>query len=366
MCVEAALAAGCRFYGGYPITPSSEVAEGMSRRLPELGGTFIQMEDEIAGLASAIGASLTGQKSMTATSGPGFSLMQEHIGYAAMAEVPVVILNVQRGGPSTGLPTLPSQADVMQARWGSHGDYPAIALTPSSVEECFPVMVRAFELAERFRTPVIMLTDEVIGHMREDVDASVFDKGHVFERLGPRVPPEEYQHYDYSLTPEGIAMADYGRGYRFHVTGLAHRLDGFPTNDAAEIDRCNRRILRKVDENLDLLEWNETADLEGAEVLVVSFGISGRVARAAVARERAKGLPVGHFRPITLWPFPEKSLTEAARNVKAVVCVEMNAGQIAGEIRKCLGTGVPVIRVNRLDGKIIEVEDVQRAIKEGL
>jgi 2-oxoglutarate ferredoxin oxidoreductase subunit alpha len=365
MCVEGALAAGCRFFGGYPITPSSEVAEGMSRRLPALGGTFIQMEDEMAGLACAIGASLTGRKAMTATSGPGYSLMQEHIGYAAMAEIPVVIVNVQRGGPSTGLPTLPSQADVMQAKWGSHGDYPAVALTPSSVAECFPVMVRAFELAETLRTPVTVLTDEVIGHMREDVDASVFDGGKVVERLRPTAPPETYKHYDYKQTPDGIAMADFGQGYRFHVTGLAHRLDGFPTNEAEEIDRCNRRILRKVEEQKSRLEWNETAHLDGAEILVVSFGISGRVARAAVERERAKGVPVGFFRPITLWPFPEDSLAEAAGGVKKVVCVEMNAGQVAGEIRKSLDRSVPVIQVNRLDGKIIEVDEVRQAIEKG-
>ncbi|MHC4598164.1 MAG: 2-oxoacid:acceptor oxidoreductase subunit alpha [Planctomycetota bacterium] len=365
MCVEGALAAGCRFFGGYPITPSSEVAEGMSLRLPALGGTFIQMEDEMAGLACAIGASLTGRKAMTATSGPGYSLMQEHIGYAAMAEIPVVILNVQRGGPSTGLPTLPSQADVMQAKWGSHGDYPAVALTPSSVAECFPVMVRAFEIAERLRTPVTVLTDEVIGHMREDVEASVFEGGKVVERLRPEARPEAYQHYDYTLTPEGIAMADFGQGYRFHVTGLAHRLDGFPTNEAEEIERCNRRILRKVEARLSELEWNETAHLDGAEILVVSFGISGRVARAAVERERAKGAPVGFFRPITLWPFPEATLMEVARGIKAVVCVEMNAGQVAGEIRKSLDPNVPVIQVNRLDGKIIEVDEVRQAIEKG-
>jgi 2-oxoglutarate ferredoxin oxidoreductase subunit alpha len=262
---------------------------------------------------------------------------------------------------------MPSQADLMQAHWGSHGDYPAIALSPASVAECFPVMVRAFTLAERFRTPVTVLTDEVVGHMREDVDAKDMSPPRTpIARRRPSGSPDGYLHYGYELSPDGPVMADFGTGYRFHVTGLAHKADGFPTNDPVEIERCNRRILDKVERYRDDIAWNETAHLEGADVLVVSFGISARVARAAVHRARSQDRKVGFFRPVLLWPFPAQALEDAAADVRAVVCVEMNAGQMAGEVRKVVGKGVPVLQVNRLDGTLIEVEAVETAVREAL
>ncbi|MEK7772720.1 MAG: 2-oxoacid:acceptor oxidoreductase subunit alpha, partial [Deltaproteobacteria bacterium] len=290
-CVEGAIYAGCRFYAGYPITPSTEIAEGMSVRLPKVGGKFIQMEDEIGGIAAAIGASLAGLKSLTATSGPGFSLKQECIGYACLTEIPLVIVNVMRGGPSTGYPTGPSQADIMQAKWGTHGDHPAIVLTPSYVQEILSETVRAFNLAEKYRTPVIVLYDEIIGHMREPITIPAPGELEVVDREKATCPPEEYFPYDdrYDVAP----LAPFGSGYRFHVTGLNHKKDGFPTNDAKIIRENNERIMRKVDKNREELWKNEETYLDDAEIAVFTIGSTARSARFAVNEARKAGIKAG-------------------------------------------------------------------------
>jgi 2-oxoglutarate ferredoxin oxidoreductase subunit alpha len=364
MCAEGALAAGCTFYAGYPITPSSEIAELLARRLPARGGVFIQMEDEIASLGCAIGASLIGHKAMTATSGPGYSLMQEHIGYAAMAEVPVVIINVMRGGPSTGLPTKASQADVMQAAWGSHGDYRPVALCPATVQECFDTTVKAFAWAERFRIPVTVLPDEIVGHMRENVDVRCFEEVTPAERLRPDVPPEEYEPYAYEISPQGVPMADFGTGFRFHVTGLAHDVTGFPTNEVEEISRCNWRIIEKIEAAREILHWTERFQTEDAEVLLFAYGSVSRTARDAVLRLRSRGIRTGLFRPVTLWPFPEAEVSEVFGSARKVVVPELNAGQMAGELQKFLPRDCAVERVNRLDGEIITPAQIIEAVEK--
>src|SRR3972149_3879805 len=295
--VEGAIYAGCRFYAGYPITPSTEVAEGMSVRLPKLGGKFIQMEDEIGGIAAALGGSLAGSKSLTATSGPGFSLKQECLGYACLAEIPLVIVNVMRGGPSTGYPTGPSQADIKQAKWGTHGDHPAIALTPAYVQEILTETVRAFNLSEKYRTPVVVLYDEIVGHMREPITIPEPGELEVIDRARPEVPPEEYYPYDdrFLVAP----LAPFGEGYRFHVTGLNHKQDGFPTNDSEMIRKNNERIMRKIEENRADIIKNEEIFLDDAEVAIFSVGVTARSARYAVQEARDKGIKAGLLRPLT-------------------------------------------------------------------
>ncbi|MCP5032982.1 MAG: 2-oxoacid:acceptor oxidoreductase subunit alpha, partial [Actinomycetia bacterium] len=285
-CARAALAAGCRFYGGYPITPSSEIAEFMVRAMPDVDGVFIQMEDEIASLAAVIGASLAGSKAMTATSGPGFSLMQEHLGFAAMAEVPCVIVNVMRGGPSTGLPTSPSQGDVMQARWGTHGDHPAIVLAPASVREVFDQTVLAFNLAERFRTPVIVLYDEVIGHTGESVVLP--ERVAVEHRTEPESEPQSF--YPKAAPPDGVPpLPAFGDGYRFHVTGLSHDERGLPSDDGDVAEKLLQRLHAKVDVHTDEITQVETLSLDDAEIAIFADGIVGRSARAAVEQARSEG-----------------------------------------------------------------------------
>jgi len=286
-CVKGALAVGCSFYGGYPITPSSEIAEHMVRAMPQVGGVFIQMEDEIASLAAVIGASLAGSKAMTATSGPGFSLMQEHIGFAAMAEVPCVIVNVMRGGPSTGMPTSPSQGDVMQARWGTHGDHPAIVLAPSSVGEVFDLTVKAFNLAERFRTPVILLYDEIIGHTRESVVLP--DSVTVIDRVRPGAETEDF--WPKAAAPDGVPeMSSFGDGYRFHVTGLAHDTHGFPTDDSSVAEALISRLHMKIEAHINEIVEVETFMMDDAEVAIFAFGIVGRSAKVDQQRKRSSGL----------------------------------------------------------------------------
>ncbi len=302
-CALGAMAAGCRFYAGYPITPSSEIAEQMARLLPDRGGVYIQMEDEIASLAACIGASVAGTKAMTATSGPGFSLMQEHIGFAAMAEVPVVVVNVMRGGPSTGLPTSPAQGDVMQARWGTHGDHPIVVLAPASVREIHDLTVRAFNLAERFRTPVILTYDEVIGHVRERVELP--DELEVVERRRPAVPPAEYAPFANgadSVPP----LAVFGEGYRFHLTGLSHDELGYPTNDPATAGAQLERMHAKIEANLGEIVETEAYLLDDADVCVFAYGIVAAAARDAVREARGRGVRAGLLRPVTLWPFPTR------------------------------------------------------------
>jgi 2-oxoglutarate ferredoxin oxidoreductase subunit alpha len=362
-CAEGALAAGLRFYAGYPITPSSEIAEVLSEELPRIGGVFIQMEDEIASMGAIIGASLTGAKSMTATSGPGFSLMQENLGYAAMAEVPCVVVNVMRGGPSTGLPTLPAQGDVMQARWGTHGDHPIIALTPYTVRETFELTVRAFNLSERFRTPVILLLDEILGHVNEKVELP--DEIEIINRHKPSVSPEEYLPYEH--TKFGVAaMADFGEGYRYHVTGLAHDETGFPTNSSVEIDRLIKRLHSKIDDHLDEIVQVEEYLLEDAEIGLFSYGSSARSSRHAVRLAREAGIKAGLLRPKTLWPFPEKAISKHTSKVKTWIVPEMNLGQIAHEVEWAVRGRVPVEKLTRVDGDPISPLDILAKIKESI
>ena len=341
-CAEGAIAAGVKFFGGYPITPSTEVAELLAKRLPEVGGKFIQMEDEIAGIGVVIGASLTGKKVMTATSGPGFSLKQELLGYAVIAEVPLVIVNVQRVGPSTGQPTSPSQGDVMQARWGTHGDHPIIALTPSTVPECFSLTIKAYELSEKYRIPVIMLMDEIVGHMREKIELpDSYDEITQPVRKMPAVSPEEYKAYkaDEDKIPP---MASFGTGYRYHVTGLVHDETGFPNGSPAATLSLTNRLFDKINDNLDEISLYENYKMDDAEVAVIAYGGTARTAYAAVDMAREQGIKAGLFRPITIWPFAEKQITELAGKVKHIIVAEMNYGQYVGEVERAVKGQVPV------------------------
>jgi 2-oxoglutarate ferredoxin oxidoreductase subunit alpha len=340
-CVHGAIYAGMKFYAGYPITPSTEVAEGCARELPKIGGKFIQMEDEIGSIAAIIGASVTGLKSMTATSGPGYSLMTENIGYAYMTETPVVIINVQRGGPSTGMPTKGSQADTMQARWGTHGDYTAIAVAPSTVQECLTETVRAFNLAERFRTPVTILLDEVIGHSREMVTIPEKDELDIYNRVKPTVNPEDYVPFE--MTPNGVSpMAGFGEGYRFNVTGLTHDTMGFTTNRPDEVspklDKLANKILNYRDETVKM----RTEMMEDAEIAFVSYG---SVSRAA--------LQVGTVQLYTIWPFPEKQLREICARCKKVIVGELNMGQLIYEVDRVLPDSIQIHKIQRYDGEFL-------------
>jgi len=362
-CAEAAIAAGCRFFAGYPITPSSEIAEQLSFLLPRNGGRFIQMEDEIASMGAVIGASLAGKKSLTATSGPGFSLKQENIGYASMAEVPCVIVNVMRGGPSTGLPTQPGQSDVLQARWGCHGDHPIIALAPATVRETYDLTVRAFNLSERYRVPVILLMDEVVGHMREKVEVPRPEEIDVVDRERPTGPPEAYLPYGHSDTDLN-AMPAFGEGYRYHVTGLVHDETGFPTNQIAEIDRQLRRLNRKVDRyRADIVEVSRLMT-EDARIGIVTFGSTARTARHVVKASRREGLPVGLLQTVTVWPFPDEEVRAFGRQVSHLVVPEMNLGQIALEVERVAGCDAEIVKVNRIDGEPITPKEMLDKIRE--
>jgi 2-oxoglutarate ferredoxin oxidoreductase subunit alpha len=361
-CARGALAAGCRFYGGYPITPSSEIAEHMVRHLPGLGGVFVQMEDEIASLAAVIGASLAGSKAMTATSGPGFSLMQEHIGYAAMAEVPCVIVDVMRGGPSTGLPTSPSQGDVMQARWGTHGDHPAIVLAPSSVGEVFELTVKAFNQAERFRTPVIIIYDEIIGHTRESV--ALPESVEVVNRVRPNGDPGDF--WPKVAPADGVPpLPAFGDGYRFHVTGLAHDERGFPTNDTEVAGALITRLHRKVAAHEEEIIEVETFMLDDAEIAIFAYGIVGRSAREAVLRARAIGVKAGLIRPLTLWPFPYAQVAAAAKQVDTMIVAEMNLGQLIGEVERAGAGQAEIVGHLRADGEPITPTVLLAALTSG-
>jgi 2-oxoglutarate/2-oxoacid ferredoxin oxidoreductase subunit alpha len=360
-CVEGALYAGCKFYAGYPITPSTEIAEGMSVRLPKIGGKFIQMEDEIAGIAAAIGGSLAGLKSLTATSGPGFSLKQEALGYACIAEVPLVIINVMRGGPSTGYPTGPSQSDIMQAKWGTHGDHPVIALSPAYVQEILDETVRAFNLAEKFRTPVIVLYDEIVGHMREPITIPLPGELPVEDRAKVTCKPEEYFPYDdrYEIAP----LAPFGQGYRFHVTGLNHKQDGFPTNDSKVIDANNRRIMDKIENHKEEIWKNEEIMLDDAEVAVFTIGSTARSARFAVNEARKLGIKAGLLRPLTIWPFPDKAVKALSEKVKAIIVPELNLGQMVLEVERC-SKKAKVTGIHRVDGEPITPAQILEEIKK--
>jgi 2-oxoglutarate ferredoxin oxidoreductase subunit alpha len=362
-CALGAIAAGCRFFAGYPITPSSEVAEQMSRELPRVDGVFIQMEDEIASLAAVVGASLGGSKAMTATSGPGFSLMQENLGYAAMTETPCVIINVMRGGPSTGMPTRPAQGDVMQARWGSHGDHPIIVVTPASVQEIYTETIRAFNLAEEFRAPVIVLYDEIIAHLTETVSLPRADEVETSTRKWATGTEENYLPYAETddLVP---VMSRPGEGHRVHVTGLTHLPDGFPTQKPELADRALKRILDKIEIGRPRIDKVESFGTEDADYLIVAIGIAARAARRAAQALRKEGLKVGLLRPVTLWPFPEEAVRQAAARARKVIAPEMNMGQLALEIERLAGGADKVVRINRIDGEPITPDEIAARIRE--
>ena len=362
-CALAAVAAGCRFYAGYPITPSSEIAEKMAEELPKVDGVFIQMEDEIASMAAVLGASAGGVKAMTATSGPGFSLKQENIGYAGGAEIPCVVVNVMRGGPSTGMPTRPAQGDVMQARWGSHGDHPIIALAPDSVLEIFEQTVRAFNLAEMLRVPVVVLYDEVIGHLLETVELPKPASLKLVERKWAGESPESYQPGE--DPGDGVpAMARPGDGYRAHMTGLTHGDDGFPTQEPQVVDRVMRRLFGKIERHREIIESWQAIDCDDAEVVVVAYGITARAARRAVKLARERGRRTGLFRPITLWPFPEEALRELALRADAILVPEMNTGQLRLEVERLALPLSKVSGLNKLDGEPISPDEILERIME--
>ena len=358
--VAGALAAGCNFFGGYPITPSSEILEGLARELPRSGGKLVQMEDEIGAMASVVGASLAGAKALTATSGPGFSLKVENIGFGAMAEAPCVIVNVMRGGPSTGLPTHTSQADIMQAAWGTHGDRPVLALIPATAREAFDMTVEAFNLAERFRTPVVLLLDEVVGHGSERVVIPEIKEGDLIERKRPEKSPEDYLPYEH--TEDGIPpMADYGSGFRWHATGLSHDETGFPTADHDEIEKLHRRLLRKVDAVEETLyDWDEMGD-EDPETVFVSFGSTSRSVRRAMTFLRENGHTCRLYRPKVIWPFFTPVLRKAAQNpkTKRFVVVEMNAGQIKLMVERAVCGHAEVHQISKLNGEILSPREVE-------
>ncbi|HMM78169.1 MAG TPA: 2-oxoacid:acceptor oxidoreductase subunit alpha [Gammaproteobacteria bacterium] len=361
-CALGAIDAGCRFYAGYPITPSSEIAETMAAELPKLGGVFIQMEDEIASMGAVIGASLGGVKAMTATSGPGFSLKQENLGYASAAEIPCVVVNVMRGGPSTGMPTRPAQGDVMQARWGTHGDHPIVVLTPASVPEIHAQTRRAFALSETLRVPVVVLYDEILGHLVETVERDAAHQPPPVERrwaTGPAAGFLPYRPDERGVPP----MPRPGDGYRTHTTGLTHDDDGFPTQDPARVARVMSRLLGKLEHHRALIEEVDTLYCEDAEVLVVAYGICGRAAAQAVREARAAGIAAGLFRPVTLWPFPAEALTAAARKARAVLVPELNAGQLRLEIERLCAGGPRVEGLHRIDGEPIAPREILARLK---
>ena len=361
--VEGAIAAGCRFYAGYPITPASEISERMSYRLPQVDGTFIQMEDEISSLGAVIGASLAGVKSMTATSGPGFSLMQENLGYACMTEVPCVIVNVMRGGPSTGLPTSPAQGDVMQARWGTHGDHPIIVLSVASVSECFSIIVTAFNLSEKYRVPVIVLSDEVVAHSRETFTIPPADSIEVVDRIAPNVPPEWYKPYEDNS--RGVpTMSTMGDGYRHHVTGLVHDADGFPTDKPDEIEAVTKRQFRKITNGFFEIQITKKFNLEDAEIVVIAYGSVARSARHAVAMARAQGIKAGLIQLVTIFPFPKNTVVNVMRQCKAVLVPEMNMGQISREVKRVNPGTTEVFKYNRIDGQLITPLEIFEEIQK--
>jgi 2-oxoglutarate ferredoxin oxidoreductase subunit alpha len=346
-CAEGAIAVGCRFFAGYPITPATEIAEHLSQRMPEFGGIYVQMEDEIASMAAVIGASYSGLKAMTATSGPGFSLMQENIGLAVMTEAPCVIVDVMRGGPSTGQPTLPGQQDVMQAKWGSHGDYGIIALTPSSVQEMFDLTVEAFNLSEAYRVPTLLMGDEIVGHMWEKVIIPSPDKIKIVNRKKPNVPPEKYMPFkpDDDLVPP---MACFGEGYHFHATGLTHNEHGYPRTSSSEVQsKLVRRLCDKIHKNADKIVRVEEVMLEDADVVVVAYGIVARAALSAIRKAREKGIKAGLLRLITLWPFPEERVAKAAQRAETIVVAEMNCGQMVREVERA-AKETPVVFLSKL------------------
>ncbi len=369
--VEGAIAAGVRFYGGYPITPSTEIAEGMAKRLPEVGGKFMQTEDELAGIGTVLGASLGGVRAMTATSGPGFSLKQEMIGMACSAEIPCVIVDVQRVGPATGQPTSPSQGDVMQARWGTHGDHWLIAVSPSSVPECFDLTRRAVELSEKYRCPVILLMDEVIGHMRERIELPDNYEGlAAARRKQPDVTPEDYLAYADTDGSKVPAMADFGSGYRWHVTGLVHDETGFPKGTPAATKNSQDRLRTKLEDHEDDIVQTEHYRTEDAEIVVVAFGGAARTAYEAVDMARNEGIRAGLFRPITIWPFAERAVRELAEKTQCLLVHELNCGQYVREVESAVQGRASVRLYAKYDNEpatpdelLAEIREAEKTIK---
>lgn len=361
---EGAIAAGARFYAGYPITPSTEVAEISSERLPQEGGLYVQMEDELSSIAAVIGASCSGVKAFTATSGPGISLMQENLGVAVMSEIPCVIIDVQRSGPSTGLATKPAQGDLMQSRWGTHGDHGIIVLSPTSVQECYDLTIRAFNLAEKYRTPVYLLADEVVGHMREQY---VLHEAEVWNRKQPgdETPAGPYNCYDFCGEEDGICpLPAFGGRHLARLNASTHGVDGFATNSPEVADMFIRHYTDKINNNREDIIMTESIQLEDAEYAIISFGGSVRSALAAMKRLRAEGIKAGVLKILTVWPFPDQEVTELLSRVKGCVVPELNLGQMIGEVRRCNKANVPVLGVNRVDGSIILPGEIAAAVKE--
>ena len=362
-CAEGAISAGCRFFAGYPITPATEVAERMSERLPLVGGVFIQMEDEIASMNAVLGASWAGVKAMTATSGPGFSLMMENIGLGIMLETPCVVANIQRAGPSTGLPTLVAQGDMMQARWGSHGHYEIIALVPDSPQEMFDLTILAFNLSEKYRVPVLLMADEAVGHMSEKVVIPEISSKELLNRPRPKVAPDKYLPYDSKkglVTPMAVA----GEGYRFHVTGLTHDDRGYPTMTAVAQDKLIRRLVDKIRLNVRDITKFEEVNMDDAEVVVVSYGITARIARYAVQQARHEGIKAGLLRLITVWPFADDRIKELASAAKVFIVPEINYGQIVREVERCAAGKAKVRLVPHMGGAVPLPDVILDAIRE--
>ncbi len=359
-CVRGALKAGMRFFAGYPITPSTEIAEGCAYELPRVGGKFIQMEDELASMAAVIGASVAGTKSMTATSGPGFSLKQENIGFAAQTEIPCVIVDVQRAGPSTGLPTSSSQGDVMQSRWGTHGDHPIIVLSPSSVTETYYLTIRAFNLSEKYMTPVILLMDELIGHLRETVVLD--DEVEIIDRRQPKGPKGDYEAYRETedLVP---VLPVFGSGYYYNITGLTHNTAGFPTNNRPIADKLHSRLMQKIEQHRQDIEDYEEYLTEDAEVLLVAYGGSARVARAAIEQLRSKGIRTGLYRPISIWPMPQERLRQLSERIKKVLVIEHNYGQYVHEVERVVHEDAKVSFIGRVSGAEIQPAEVAEKVE---
>ncbi|OGO23829.1 MAG: 2-oxoglutarate synthase subunit alpha [Chloroflexi bacterium RBG_16_50_9] len=362
-CAEGAISAGCRFFAGYPITPATEIAERMSLRMPQVGGIFIQMEDEIASMNAVLGASWAGVKAMTATSGPGFSLMMENLGLGVMLETPCVLVDIQRAGPSTGLPTMVAQQDMMQARWGSHGDYEIIALSPSSPQEIFDLAITAFNLSEQYRIPVLIMSDEVVGHMSEKVVMPYIAPESLYPRRLPRVAPDKYRPYqpDDDLVP---SMAIAGQGYHFHTTGLTHDEMGYPVSTAEAQDRLVGRLINKIRHNRrHIIQYRET-QIADADIIVCAYGITSRIARFAVTMARQEGIRAGLLQLITIWPFAEDHIRELSLKAKSFIVPEINRGQIVLEVERCAGGKAETIPVNHLGGGVLSAETILKAIRK--
>lgn len=364
-CAEGAIAAGCRFLGVYPIVPALEVVERFLKRCPEIGATFVQMEDEISVLAAVLGASWTGKKAMTVTSGPGFSLMMEHLGLGVMLETPCVIVDVQRGGPSEGMPNSPSQGDMMQARWGSHGDYEIVALCPNSPQEMFDFTIKAFNLSEKYRIPVVVMADEAVGHMTDNV--VIPNKIELVSRKYYKGKKDKYLPFLREPALTGIpSMVDIGNGYKFHVTGLTHDERGYPIMNAECQEFCVRPLMEKIRKNVDEIVEFEEKDTNNAEIVVLSYGITSRVAEKAMDLATKDGIKVGFLRPIVVWPFPEKKVRELSKKIKAFAVPEINYGQIVYEVERCAGGNCNIIFVPSKSGAVHEPEEIVNAIKMGI